>query len=346
LTTKRWSIIQAAAVLLAAGLAGCKGQGERSAGPPGPPGVEVIDPDMLAAEQSHTIDAAHAAADAGDYETALAMFREVLAANPTATSAYLGIGDVYMAQQDYAGAEPQYRQAARLEPRNFDAQFGHGRALQLLNRLVEAIKAYHRALVIQPDHPQANLNMATTYLQLGEPHNAVTFAENAVEADRENGSARATLGSVYESVGRYAEAIDQYDAALDLMEPSAPLLMNMINALGQVQRFDEAKNTAEVLVRLDPSAVSYERLGWAHFRLKDYEASMGAYRQAIVIDPAHWPSLNGVGVNAMNAWLLSGRKDEQAAGEAKDALQRSLRANPDQPKVLALLERHQWSLGP
>jgi tetratricopeptide (TPR) repeat protein len=326
-----------------AGLAGCQGAGEPAATPES---VEIVNPDLLAAEQAHTIDAAQAAADAGDYETALAMFREVLAENPTATSAYLGIGDVYMAQQDYAKAEPQFRQAARLEPRNFDAQFGHGRALQLLNRLVEAVKAYHRALVIQPEHPQANLNMATTYLQLGEPHNAITFAENAVAADPENGSARATLGSVYESVGRYAEAIDQYDAALDLMEPSAPLLINLINALGKVERFDEAKNTAEMLVRLDPSAVSYERLGWAHFRMQDFAASMTAYRRAVELDPAHWPSLNGVGVNAMNTWLRSAKKDEAAAAEAKDALQRSLQANPDQPRVLALLERYQWSLGP
>jgi tetratricopeptide (TPR) repeat protein len=188
--------------------------------------------------------------------------------------------------------------------------------------------------------------MATTYLQLGEPHNAITFAENAVAADPENGSARATLGSVYESVGRYAEAIDQYDAALDLMEPSAPLLINLINALGKVERFDEAKNTAEMLVRLDPSAVSYERLGWAHFRMQDFAASMTAYRRAVELDPAHWPSLNGVGVNAMNTWLRSAKKDEAAAAEAKDALQRSLQANPDQPRVLALLERYQWSLGP
>ena len=33
----------------------------------------------------------------------------------------------------------------------FDAQFGHGRALQMLDRFIEAVQAYHRALTIRPD---------------------------------------------------------------------------------------------------------------------------------------------------------------------------------------------------
>ena len=73
--------------------------------------------------------------------------------------------------------------AARLAPRNFDAQYGHGRALQMLERFIEAVRAYHRALTIRPDNINANQNLATTYLQLGEPSSALVFAEKAVELD-------------------------------------------------------------------------------------------------------------------------------------------------------------------
>jgi tetratricopeptide (TPR) repeat protein len=288
------------------------------------------------------LDMAAKASDAGDYEAALAMFREVLAENPTVTDAYIGIGDVYMETQDYAKAEPAFDRAARLEPRNFDAQYGHGRALQMLNRLVEAIRAYHRALVIEPDHPQCNANMATTYMQLGEPQNAVSFAERAVQLDSSSGPAHANLGAIYENLGRYADAVAQYDAAVELMEPTPPLLLNLINALSKEARYEEARNTAEVLIKLQPSANAYERLGWACFRLGNYGASLDSYRKGVEMDLNHWPSLNGVGVNSLNAWLLSGKRDEASAREAKDAFQRSLRANPEQPKVRRLLTDYQF----
>jgi tetratricopeptide (TPR) repeat protein len=297
----------------------------------------MIDPPSPRAGVRGRLDDAEAARASGDYETALAMFRDILAQNPTVTHAYVGIGEIYLEKQDYLSAEPYFARAVRYEPRNFGAQFGHGVVLQMLNRLVDAIKAYHRALTIEPDHPRANLNMATTYMQLGEPANALAFAEKAVKIDPASGPARVNLGAVYEQLGRSADAIEQYDAAVELMEPDGPLLMNLFNALSQEQRFEEARNTALAMIRIHPTAASYERLGWVQFRLKDYQKSVEAYRKAVEIDPNHWPSLNGVGVNALNVWLLSRKADEAAASEARQAFRRSLRINSDQPKIIRLL---------
>ena len=84
----------------------------------------------------------------------------------------------------------------------------------------------------------------------------------------------------------------------------------------------------------------HERMGWAHFRLAEYDESLQAYRRAIEMDPGHWPSLNGVGVNALNKWLMSKKTDQQAAVEARNAFRRSLRVNPNQPKVASLLLKY------
>lgn len=276
----------------------------------------------------------------GDYATAMSMFRSILAENPTITTAYIGIGEIYLAQQDYASAEPAYARAARLEPRNFDAQFGHGLALQMLNRLVDAVRAYHRALTIQPEHPKANLNLATTYLQMEEPESALAFAEKAVKVDPSNGAARANLGAVYEQLDRNAEAIDEYLIALELIDDNAPVMLNLINVLGREQRYREAVNTGEMLVRVAPSANAYERLGWGYFRLGEYDNSMEAYRAAVEMDSHHWPSWSGIGVNALNKWLLSDREDAESYNEARRAFRRSLQINPNQPRLLAVMSNY------
>lgn len=319
----------------AVSLAGCEAPPEGSGrAVPGPKAWTAGDPTEAQQEQ---LAEALAATEAGNYDTALGMLRDILAENPTLTPAYLGIGDIYLLKKDYGNAEPAYARAARLAPRNFDAQYGHGVALQMLRRFAEAVKSYYRALTIEPADIKANLAMATTRLLMGEPGSATIFAEKAVELDPANGPARVNLGAAYEQTGRYTDAIVQYEAAIELMEPSAPLLLNYISVLAKDKRYLDAKNTAEFLVRIEPSADGYERLGWAHFRLSEYDKSIEAYRKAVKLEPNHWQSHNGVGCNALNTWLLSKKRDRQAAREAKESFRRSLRLNPEQPSVIRVL---------
>ncbi|MCL4211676.1 MAG: tetratricopeptide repeat protein [Phycisphaeraceae bacterium] len=283
---------------------------------------------------------ANAALNTGDYDAAMAMFREILAKNPTVATAYVGIGDIHMAQQDYAAAEPNYGRAARLEPRNFDAQYKHGLALQMLGRFVDAIRAYQRALVVRPSSHEANLNTAITYLQMGEARSARGFAEMARTLKPDDGPSRINLGAVYDQLGLYDLAIEEYLTAAELVDPTPELRMNIVNAYANAGRYQETINAAETLLRVQPSAGAWERVGWAWFRLKNYEKSIEAYRNAVRLDESHWPAWNGVGVNALNAWLLSEKQNVEARREAGEALRRSLRLNRDQPKIVQLISTY------
>ena len=304
--------------------------------PPNLVGIENADSDT-----ENALADANAARESGNYEEALSMFRQILSENPTITGAYLGIAEIYMDGDDYERAEPVFRRAARLEPRNFDAQYGHGLALQMLGRFVEAIRAYQRALAIAPDDPLANRNIATSFLQINDSASALDYARRAVELAPDDGSARVNLGAILEQEGDDAGAIEEYIVAIELVEDDvAPVMMNLINCLAREKRYQEAANTAENLIRIEPSANAWERLGWARFRLQDYDGSTEAYRSAIDSDPAHWPSLNGLGVNALNRWLISEKQDVTARQEAIDAFRRSLRQNSDQQKLVTLMTNY------
>ena len=54
-----------------------------------------------------------------------------------------------------------------------------------------------------------------------------------------------------------------------------------------------------------------------------------------------WRAWNGIGVTALNRWLISDQVDDIARREAVQAFLMSMRINPDQQKVAALLERYQ-----
>jgi len=276
----------------------------------------------------------------GDYVEAARLFDEILSADPENVPAWIGMGDAYSQLGEWDHAEPAFSEASELEPGSFDAQFGHGLALQMLDRLVDAVSAYHRALTIDPMSSEASLGVATSYLQLDEPQHALPFARRAVELDEEDGRGWISLGAAYEQTGKDDAALDAYLAASERLESSPELKHNLLHAYARAGKHLEVVGTARSMLADGPSAEAAERMGWAWFRLREYEQSAEAYRLAVETDPAMWRAWNGLGVNALNRWLLSDRSNNAALGEASDSFQASLRLRQDQDKVARLVEQY------
>ncbi|MEE2906647.1 MAG: tetratricopeptide repeat protein [Planctomycetota bacterium] len=301
----------------------------------------VLRPESVVQSEQAQLQEASAKASDGEYKDALAIFHQILEENPTSGEAYLGIGDVYLEQSDYARAEPALARAAKLEPRSYEAQFRHGLSLQMLDRFLEAVQAYHRALTIDPDSAEANRNLATAYLRLQEPRNALPFAQRAVTLDPGDGTAWVSLGAAWEGMEDWPQAADAYIAASERMEPTRELMRNLLRTLAKLKRYREVVSTAETIQRFGPDANAWERSGWASFRLGEYDVSLKSYRSAVAVDPEMWQAWNGIGVNRLNAFLLSNREDNEAFMEAGEAFRQSLRANGDQPKVIDLVLKYQ-----
>lgn len=289
---------------------------------------------------SASIERARQLAEVGVTTEALEEFERAIQFNPTLTVAYLGAAEIYRQQGDYNLAEQRARRAAELSPQLYEAHYAHGLALQLLSRIGEAIRAYLRALAIDADSFDANLNLATAYLQINEPLQARPFAERAVELNVESGPARANLGAVYAALGEHDRAVLEYQQAAELMDLSPQLLLNLADSLGMIDRHAEMAVTLEQLIRIEPGAVAYERLGSARFRLREYPGALDAFRRAAGIDPAHFPAWNGIGVCLLNEYLWSDRTDVEARREALDVLRRSLRLKPNQPQIIELVRRY------
>ncbi|MCB9838467.1 MAG: tetratricopeptide repeat protein [Phycisphaeraceae bacterium] len=325
-------VVVQAIVLCCAGVPGCE-----APAPTGPPKLTARQVQERGVERAET---AAQLREQGRTEDALTWFALAIEDNPTLTTAYIGMGQIYQERGNHYEAERRFRVAAQQQPRNFDAQYGHALALQMLNRLTEAVSAYLRALSIAPDDFDANMNLATAYLQLNEPRQALPYARRAVELNGDVGNARVNLGSVYAALEWHNEAVRQYQAAAELMDLTPPLLLNLATSLGKSERYIEMANTLERLVEIEPSAAAWERLGFARFRLRRYEAALEAFHNATAIDPDYFPALNGIGVCLLNKHLLSQRSDMQARRDAVEAFRHSLRVNKNQPKIIDLLSRY------
>lgn len=281
------------------------------------------------------------AIDQQDYQKAVALFDEILASEPNNVPALIGLGGAQTALGHWDEAEPAYAKAATLEPQSFDAQFGHGFALEMLDRFIEALAAYHRALVIDPMSGTAALGVGTSYLQLDEPEHALPFAQRAVELAPEDARSWTCLGAALEQTGADEQALEAYLAASERMSASPEIKQNLLHAYARVGKHLQVVGTARSILAESDDAGAAERMGWAYFRLGRYDESADAYRLAVRIDPQMWRAWNGIGVTALNRWLISDQVDDIARREAVQAFLMSMRINPDQQKVAALLERYQ-----
>ncbi|MCP4834510.1 MAG: tetratricopeptide repeat protein [Phycisphaera sp.] len=273
----------------------------------------------------------------GDPIEAIEVFESLLDENPSLTVAYIGIGTAYDSMGEAAKAEPAFARAARLEPRNFEAQIGHGESLRALGRLREAIRAFQLALAVSPNDADALASLAAAFLELDLARSAVAPAERVVQLRPDQGEAHAMLGTAYMLSGRTDDAIDTYEIAIELVGNESGLIGNLVECYADAGRFRESVNAGQVLLAQAPSPAAWDRQGRSYFRLGEYDASVECYRRAVEIDPDYWPSLNGIGVNELNAWLGSGRTEAEASQAAASAFRASLRINPDQPKVVSLL---------
>jgi tetratricopeptide (TPR) repeat protein len=330
--TRHALTILAFSALLAPGLTGCRGGGNRA--------MTTRTGARSDSRATEAVDLGARLRDQGLLDQALREFERAIEINPTMSTAYMGAGDIYRERGDYQSAEAHYADAVRTAPGEFDPNYWHGYALQMLDRITEAVRAYLRALSIRPDDFAANLNLATAYLQLGENAQAVIYAERAVRINPDDGPARVNLGAAYANAGRHGEAIAQYEAAAEMMPLTTQLLLNLAESQGKVGRHAEMAGTIREVIRQSPSAMAYERLGSALFRMGGYDDALDAFRMSTQLDAGHYPAFNGIGVCLLNQYLWSNKQNLTALDEARNALRRSLQIERNQPRIAELLTRY------
>ena len=275
----------------------------------------------------------------GLLDSAMAAFDMVLETNPRAVDAHVGVGDIYEIRGDYAAAAEKYKTAKQLAPGTFKPTYKLGLMYHLLNKVREAVTEYLAALTIQPDSFEANLNLATAYLQLGQAELGLPYAEKAVKLKGDSQAAHVNLGSIYASMGQYDLAIDEYRGAAELGDLQPPILLNMVESLLKTGKYQRAMNVLEQL-EATPTDVIYERMGYALFKLGEYEKSLGKYRLALRINPDDTASLNGLGVDLMTLYLKGRRENIALRDEAIDAWQKSVKADSSQQRIVDLIARY------
>jgi len=258
-----------------------------------------LEPDFLAAR----LLVAQVQEQLGATDSALASYRRVPSDAPEAWDAGLALAALLGRLRRVEEA----RSELQLLGERFPGRVG---ALSALGQLMATEKRYDQAI--------AAYSEALDRLDWLEPHHWPLLYGR---------------GAAFERSGLWERAEEDLQRALEL-SPDQPFILNYLaySWIEQGRRLEEAKAMAALAARLRPdNGFIIDSLGWAHYRLGDYELAVETLERAMAAQPGDPVITSHYG----DALWRTGRKLE-----ARMQWRNALRADPD-PELAAEIE---WKL--
>jgi Tfp pilus assembly protein PilF len=148
------------------------------------------------------------------YPEAIDFFQRAIRERPLFSAAHMNLAAAYVATEQAAEADHEFRAAVTLAPLSTDARNAYGHFLLDQGREAEAQEQF-RLSVDADANDDAQENLAEIFSRAGDGDRAQAAFTAALALNPFNGRAHLGLGSIYEHEGRLADATREYRACLD-----------------------------------------------------------------------------------------------------------------------------------
>jgi len=160
-------------------------------------------------------------ADQARYAEAIPPFEHSIAIRPTYI-AYNNLGTVYLRLRRFADAAHAYREATKLDNREYLAWGGLGDAYHYLGDRAQAMEAYKRAIELAKEQLQVNPNdaevlgdVADYYAMQGDRQQALFYLDRSLQFGRGNKDLLFNAALVYADLGETGVALEWLKKSLD-----------------------------------------------------------------------------------------------------------------------------------
>lgn len=174
----------------------------------------------------------------------------------------------------------------------------------------EALAAYEKATVIDPEAGHAWFGLGTIALQVGQYEPAVDMLNKAIECDGAVAAYFINLGEAYRRLSQFEAAVAVLHVACDLEPDNPEAWLNLGVAQGEMGDFTRAFEALSKAAESDPSrAEIYRNLGVVKQKQNELPEAIANYRMAISLQPRNAAALCGLA----ESLRLNGQHREAAA---------------------------------
>ena len=164
----------------------------------------------------------------------------------------------------------------------------------------KGVEQFRRALEINPNYTEAQLNLAITLADIGVYDQALAEYRTAQDREQQAGTpisspvrdrlanAHATLARLYHELRLYEQAVTEYDKALAWAPRFADLHLRRAQSLAEKGALDEADRGLVQALEINPKYTkAYLELGLICLRRGQRQRALKAWRQALALDPGN-----------------------------------------------------------
>ena len=144
------------------------------------------------------------------YEEAETHLRHAIALDAKIKHGHLHLGNALYGQEQYAEAVDAYRIAIEHRPDDAAAHSGLGAALNVLGRNEDAETHLHRALALNPHHPEALYFLATLRAEQQRYAEMLELLQRLIAIDPNDADAHVSMGVALYFLGRGDEALRSF----------------------------------------------------------------------------------------------------------------------------------------
>ena len=152
-----------------------------------------------------------------------------------------------------------FKKVTLIQPDYPEGFYNLGNALKDQGKLEEAIGAYKKAIACKMNYPEAFYNLGMAYKNKDNLDEAIKAYRKAIEFKPDYVEAHNNLGNVFQDQNKHSEAINSYKRAISIMPGHTKAYKNMANALGDQGLFVEAVSAYKKALSLNPNYAEVHR---------------------------------------------------------------------------------------
>lgn len=255
-----------------------------SAAPPRP----AIPPSLDDARRQH---------QSGNFDEAVRLYRELLAAEPGYAQVWYLLGAACQALGQLDEARASLRQATSLAPRHAEAHNHLGVVLAQQGIMDEAVASFHRALEIKPQNTESLNNLGLALLKQDKASEAIATFQQALAIAPDDTKARHNLHRALREQGNYEELLASQRQAVGQQPGSGQAHNDLGLTLYEQGKWDEAAAAFQQALDVKHDfAEAHNNLGLVRAAQGRHDEAIAAYRRAIAFKPLFAEAHNNLGI--------------------------------------------------
>ena len=218
----------------------------------------------------------------GEYLLAVQFIQNAIVLNDQVPEFHINLGNALMGLQQWAMAEHAYAAAIAIKDNIPEAWFGLGNVRVALQKPQDAVASYDRALQLRPNFVEVMVNLGGLLITLQQLDRAVTVLSQAATLRPHDAQPRYQMAQALEAAGHPAEAATLYVSLAHLAHCPLSLLFEAGKRVARLGQPAGAADLYRAALLLSPhEGAVWNNLGNALRELDQLEESRQAFVQAL-----------------------------------------------------------------